>query len=348
MLPHRTTVKFTRVEDRVLKCVLQGYSSKEASLILEIPKNTLNSIRKNIFHKLGAKSPLHLVVLAILEYKYYKVINPEKSEQHKTDNLTAKEVEVAKLLLQGYLNKEVASILDIGIRTVEFHRENFKNKTQSHNYPDFVRACLQNGFLKLIPVKARKATIEGKGEPNNLESFHAPRNFSLQSSHGWVYVDHRNRFIFNDFFDSPLRSYLQIDPLVTALHISGVSSFHISNLVNEEPVILEYQSKIIHEYARRVNYIYFLNKLVKLNVFEPVVSEIQLSRLFMLSRLLFIEHIAKSTSTADKLKILDLSENELREHENSVLQEFICRNEISLVVQAIHIGVLNMRNTASN
>lgn len=342
MLPQRTTVKLTRVEDRVLKCVLQGYSSKEASPILNMPKNTVNSIRKTIFHKLVARSVLHVIVLAILEYKYYEIINPEKGEHHITDDLTAKEIEVAKLLLQGYLNKEVASMLTIGIRTVEFHRENFKNKTQSQNYPDFVRACLQNGLLKLVPVKARQPTLERKDDSNGFESFHKPRNFTLQSPQGFVYVDHRNRFMFHDFFDSPLRSYLQVDPLVTALVISGVPLAHVSNLVHEEHTIIEYQSKIIHEYARRSNYTDFLNKLVAFKVFEPVIAQVQIPRLFMLSRLLFIEHIAKSTPTADKMKILNLSEHELREHERSVLQEFKCRNEISLVAQAIHLGVLNV------
>lgn len=348
MLPQRATIKLTRDEDRVLKCVLHGHSSKETSDILELPKNKVNSIRKSIFHKLGAKSVTHLVILAILEYKYYKIINPESSEKHRSNQLTSKEIEVAKLLLQGCLNKEVGDILSIGIRTVEFHRENFKRKTNSHNYPEFVSACLQNGLLKLIPIKSRT----GKNDQNDnsilYDSLHIPKNFTKQLEQGWVYIDNRNRFVFEDFPSAPLPSYLRVPPLLIALRISGVPPCLIASMLNEELAIVEHQLRVLHEYAYRTNSISFLCKLHEFGVYKAVIQPREFPRLFALSRLLFIEHMAKSTSKRGKMNILGIDEAGLERHESSVMREFRCDNELAIVAQAVHIGVLNLQPLESD
>jgi two-component system response regulator NreC len=58
--------------------------------------------------------------------------------------LTAREVEVARLLAEAKSNKEVASILKISIKTVETHRARIMHKLGLHSVSELVRYALRN------------------------------------------------------------------------------------------------------------------------------------------------------------------------------------------------------------
>lgn len=45
-------------------------------------------------------------------------------------SLTAREIEILELLKRGKTTKEIASALDLGVRTVDFHRANIKQKLE--------------------------------------------------------------------------------------------------------------------------------------------------------------------------------------------------------------------------
>ena len=49
------------------------------------------------------------------------------------DTITQREREVLKLLAEGYLNKEIAELLSISVKTVEKHRANIMAKLDLHN-----------------------------------------------------------------------------------------------------------------------------------------------------------------------------------------------------------------------
>ncbi|MCS7241581.1 LuxR C-terminal-related transcriptional regulator [Candidatus Caldatribacterium sp.] len=52
--------------------------------------------------------------------------------------LTSREWEVAKLLAQGYTSKEIADILTISKKTVDFHRQNIRKKLSFANSPSLL------------------------------------------------------------------------------------------------------------------------------------------------------------------------------------------------------------------
>jgi two-component system response regulator NreC len=54
------------------------------------------------------------------------------------DLLTDREKEVLHLLAEGRSNKEVATLLDVGLSTVETHRANLMQKLGLHNTADIV------------------------------------------------------------------------------------------------------------------------------------------------------------------------------------------------------------------
>jgi two-component system, LuxR family, response regulator FixJ len=62
--------------------------------------------------------------------------------------LTDDETHVLRMLLEGQANKQIASDLDIGLRTVELRRSNIMKKMQAGSLPELVRMAILVGFLK--------------------------------------------------------------------------------------------------------------------------------------------------------------------------------------------------------
>jgi two-component system response regulator NreC len=60
--------------------------------------------------------------------------------------LTEREHEVMRLLADGMTSKEVASLLQISIRTVESHRINMSRKLGFNSVADLVRYAIRNGI----------------------------------------------------------------------------------------------------------------------------------------------------------------------------------------------------------
>jgi DNA-binding NarL/FixJ family response regulator len=63
--------------------------------------------------------------------------------------LTARELEVLRLLASGESNKEVASALNISGNTVETHRARIMNKLDLHSMNAVVRYALRMGLIDL-------------------------------------------------------------------------------------------------------------------------------------------------------------------------------------------------------
>ena len=61
--------------------------------------------------------------------------------------LTDREKEVLQLLAEGRSNKEVASLLDLGLSTVETHRANLMQKLNRHNTAEIVLYAVRKGLI---------------------------------------------------------------------------------------------------------------------------------------------------------------------------------------------------------
>jgi DNA-binding NarL/FixJ family response regulator len=62
--------------------------------------------------------------------------------------LSARELEVARLVAEGSSSKEIAARLDLSVRTVEKHRANIMDKIDVREVASLVRWCVQNGIVK--------------------------------------------------------------------------------------------------------------------------------------------------------------------------------------------------------
>lgn len=66
--------------------------------------------------------------------------------QSKESLLSPREVEVALLLCQGSINKEIADRLNIGLTTVITHRKNIMEKLGARSLADVIIYCVMNGI----------------------------------------------------------------------------------------------------------------------------------------------------------------------------------------------------------
>lgn len=61
--------------------------------------------------------------------------------------LTDREKEVLQLLAEGRSNKEVATVLDLGLSTIETHRANLMQKLNLHNTAEIVLYAVRKGII---------------------------------------------------------------------------------------------------------------------------------------------------------------------------------------------------------
>src|SRR4029079_5041312 len=66
----------------------------------------------------------------------------------KTGELTSREAEVLQLIAEGFSNKQIASELNISIKTVEKHRQQVMNKLNIHDVAGLTRYALSKGMVE--------------------------------------------------------------------------------------------------------------------------------------------------------------------------------------------------------
>ena len=62
--------------------------------------------------------------------------------------LTAREREIIQLLAEGYVNKDIATRLNISVKTAETHRTNIMRKIDVHSLPDLTRFAIRNHLVE--------------------------------------------------------------------------------------------------------------------------------------------------------------------------------------------------------
>ena len=66
----------------------------------------------------------------------------------KATGLTSRELEVIQLVAEGYANKQVASDLNISIKTVEKHRQHLMDKLNIHDTAGLTRYAIAQGIIE--------------------------------------------------------------------------------------------------------------------------------------------------------------------------------------------------------
>ena len=94
------------------------------------------------------KIPANLLSLGALDFGMVvdgAVVMVENILRH----LTNREREVLILIADGLSNKEIASRLNVGVRTVETHRERIMRKLNIHSVAGLTRFAIAKGLISL-------------------------------------------------------------------------------------------------------------------------------------------------------------------------------------------------------
>jgi len=112
---------------------IKGYNlGCNAYLTKPFNPEELLAIIKNIFHNIN-----------IMQINSIHNLNNIHTENHILQFLTYREKTVLKLLLKGYMNKEIAINLNISLRNVEKYISRLLNKTKTRNRTELVKLILK-------------------------------------------------------------------------------------------------------------------------------------------------------------------------------------------------------------
>lgn len=65
------------------------------------------------------------------------------------ERLTERQREILQLIAEGRSNKEVAGILDVSVKTIEFHRARLMARMGVHNVAELTKRALEHGLIHL-------------------------------------------------------------------------------------------------------------------------------------------------------------------------------------------------------
>lgn len=74
---------------------------------------------------------------------------PPLSEAADTHNLTARQLEILRLVVRGKSTREIAAGLGLSIKTVETHRAQIMKRLQIHDVAGLVLFCVREGIISL-------------------------------------------------------------------------------------------------------------------------------------------------------------------------------------------------------
>jgi DNA-binding NarL/FixJ family response regulator len=78
-----------------------------------------------------------------------RATDDEKQEDKPSEQLTAREIEVMKLYVEGMINKEISDKLDISIRTVETHKNHIMRKLGLRSTVEMVKYAIKNKIAEI-------------------------------------------------------------------------------------------------------------------------------------------------------------------------------------------------------
>ncbi|MEW5846777.1 MAG: response regulator transcription factor [Bacteroidota bacterium] len=85
----------------------------------------------------------------ILKSYLRQIKNPERVEEYDDKKLTPRELEILRMVAQGYSNQLIADKLFISVRTVESHKNHIMQKLELTTTVDLVKYAIKNGIIDL-------------------------------------------------------------------------------------------------------------------------------------------------------------------------------------------------------
>lgn len=109
------------------------------------------------FTVLDISLPEQELIGKLLNIQFTSIYDPQKSQKSKnsigiTNELSAREKDVLRLIIKGYTNKEISSGLDISITTVIFHRNNICEKLGTRSIGKMTIYAVLSGLVEINDI----------------------------------------------------------------------------------------------------------------------------------------------------------------------------------------------------
>lgn len=78
---------------------------------------------------------------------FSSIVAQPKSPTPTEELLTSREIDVLRLIIRGYTNRQIADHLSLSVRTVESHRASLMSKLNLHNRLELVRYGAEHGYF---------------------------------------------------------------------------------------------------------------------------------------------------------------------------------------------------------
>lgn len=113
------------------------------------------NVQMRDFHSLCVNQSENQLVKSLLmleQYAHGQGRNLPQMPTTKKKNLTNREVEVLSLIVQGFINKEIADRLNIGLTTVITHRKNIMEKLGVRSVSALTIYAVMNGYVDINKI----------------------------------------------------------------------------------------------------------------------------------------------------------------------------------------------------
>jgi DNA-binding NarL/FixJ family response regulator len=108
--------------------------------------------------KSGAREELQQAIDAVLHGKTYitpsfgedvraQMLNRSGEISDDSEELTERQREILQLIVQGKANKEIADLIHVSIKTVEFHRARLMARLGVKTVAELTKVALQQGLI---------------------------------------------------------------------------------------------------------------------------------------------------------------------------------------------------------
>ncbi|MEO7143018.1 MAG: response regulator transcription factor [Bryobacteraceae bacterium] len=89
----------------------------------------------------------HFVSPIVARYAVASMIAPSKSSGRLSDQLRPRQREVLQLVAEGRTRKEIAVLLNVAVKTVEFHKATLRRELDLRTAADFTRYAIEHGMI---------------------------------------------------------------------------------------------------------------------------------------------------------------------------------------------------------
>ena len=121
------------------------------TIVLTLSLNSGNTLTE--FHSLCINVPESELVRSLLTLQHRGHANgrniPEMPKILQQKILSDREIEVMSLIVQGYINKEIADQLSLATTTVISHRKNIMEKIHARSLADIIIYCVVKGIVSI-------------------------------------------------------------------------------------------------------------------------------------------------------------------------------------------------------